>query len=112
GRIVYRDRSALGDIQGGAAGSPSPSPPRYLYAVQVVDGRGQRSALSAPQEIQLAVPSAPPAHLIVQTAEGEVRLAWASGARSASSGPSAKSTRRRPPTPTRPPRGACGIIMR
>ena len=79
GRIVYRDRSALGDIQGGAAGSPSPSPPRYLYAVQVVDGRGQRSALSAPQEIQLAVPSAPPAHLIVQTAEGEVRLAWESG---------------------------------
>ncbi len=80
GHIVYHDRSALGEAPAAGEGAPVAVPPRYLYAVQVVDGHGQSSALSAVQEIQLAPPPAAPQHLKVETAEGEVRLAWDSGA--------------------------------
>jgi len=80
GHIVYHDRSALGEAPAAGEGAPVAVPPRYLYAVQVVDGHGQSSALSAVQEIQLAPPPAAPLHLKVETAEGEVRLAWDSGA--------------------------------
>ncbi len=79
GPLVYHDRSALGGAVAAGAGAPAAVPPRYIYAVQVVDGHGQSSALSAAQEIQLAPPPAAPLHLKVETAEGEVRLAWDSG---------------------------------
>jgi len=80
GHIVYHDRAALGGAPAAGEGAPVAVPPRYLYAVQVVDGHGQSSALSAVQEIQLAPPPAAPLHLKVETAEGEVRLAWDAGA--------------------------------
>src|SRR4029077_1753737 len=73
GHFVYRDRAALGD-------TPAAAPPRYLYAVQVVEGHGQRTALSTVQEILLAPPPAAPVRLKVENAEREVRLAWESGA--------------------------------
>ena len=80
GHFVYHDRSVLGDAPAAGAGAPAAAPPRYLYAVQLVDGHGQSSALSAVQEILLAPPPAMPLRLKVETAEGEVRLAWESGA--------------------------------
>jgi hypothetical protein len=80
GRIVYHDKAALGPVSGTGAGTPVEPPARYLYAVQVVDERGERSALSVPQEIQLMPPPPPPVRLKVETAEGEVQLSWESGA--------------------------------
>ncbi len=77
GRLVVHDEKALGVAP---AGAPASAPaPRYLYAVQVVDERGERSPLSVPQEIQLAQPPKAPAGLKVEPAEGEVRLSWESG---------------------------------
>ena len=80
GHFVYHDRSVLGDAPAAGTGAPAAAMPRYLYAVQLVDGHGQSSALSAVQEILLAPPPATPLRLKVETAEGEVRLAWESGA--------------------------------
>jgi hypothetical protein len=78
GHIVYHDRTASG--LPAAAGAPAAGPPRYLYALLVEDGHGQKSPLSAVQEIQMSPPPAAPLHLKVEPAEGEVRLAWESAA--------------------------------
>ena len=73
GRLVYRDRDAFSAAPGGPG-------PRYLYALQVIDEKGERSPLSVPQEIELASPARSPAGLTAVAAEGEVRLSWESGA--------------------------------
>jgi hypothetical protein len=80
GHIVYRDHPVSGAAGPAGAGTPQAPPPRYIYAVRVADGHGQISTLSATQEIQLLAPPAAPLRLKVGTAEGEVRLAWDSGA--------------------------------
>jgi hypothetical protein len=75
GHVLYHDRSALPAPAEGQANLP----PRYMYAVQIVDERGQKSAPSVPLEIQLEPPPAAPLRLKVEPAEGEVRLGWESG---------------------------------
>jgi fibronectin type 3 domain-containing protein len=76
GHLVYRDRDAAGS-------APAPAPgargPRFLYGIQVVDERGQRSPLSTLLEISLVPPPRPPTALAAAIAEGEVRLSWESG---------------------------------
>jgi fibronectin type 3 domain-containing protein len=75
GHVLYHDRSALPPPTEGQAATPL----RYIYGVQIVDERGQKSAASVPQEISLEVPPAAPLRLKVEPAEGEVRLRWESG---------------------------------
>ena len=76
GHLVYFDRAAAEAGPGAVPGAPAP---RYLYAIQVVDERGERSPPSVPQEIQLASPPKAPVGLVATAAEGEVRLSWESG---------------------------------
>ena len=76
GRLVYLDRAAADVGTGAVPGAPGP---RYLYSVQIVDERGERSPPSVPQEIQVAPPPKAPVGLVATAAEGEVRLSWESG---------------------------------
>jgi hypothetical protein len=72
GRLVLRDPGALPEAR-------QTRLLRFMYAIQVVDERGERSAFSSPVEIELAEPPESAVNLQVTTAEGEVRLAWESG---------------------------------
>ena len=76
GRVRFIDRGAYDAGPGAPTGAPGP---RYLYAVQVVDERGERSPLSVPLVIELTPPPKPPVTLRVTTAEREVRLSWEPG---------------------------------
>jgi len=76
GRVRVIDRGAYDAGPGAPQGAPGP---RALYAVEVVDERGERSPLSVPLEIELAPPPKPPVALRVTTAEREVRLSWEPG---------------------------------
>ena len=72
GRLVFRDPGALPEAR-------QTRLLRFMYGIQVVDERGERSAFSLPVEIELAEPPASAVNLQVTTAEGEVRLVWESG---------------------------------
>ncbi|MBI1950090.1 MAG: hypothetical protein HYS34_01850 [Acidobacteria bacterium] len=72
GRLVFRDPGALPEAR-------QTRLLRFLYGIQVMDGRGERSAFSAPVEIEVIEPPPPAVKLQAATAEGEVRLAWESG---------------------------------
>jgi len=76
GRLVYHDRGAA---VAGPGDPPGASWPRYFYAVQIADERGERSPLSVPLEIQTVQPPPPPRGLKIETAEGVVRLSWEEG---------------------------------
>ena len=69
GRMRITDAIVLEEARTGGAR-------RYLYAVQVVDGQGRRSPLTAPRVIEVVTPPAAPEMLQAVTAEGEVRLEW------------------------------------
>ena len=72
-----------------AAGAPAPAAvstgaapprlPRYLYALQVVEPKGRKSMLRSPSMIELCRAPQPPTDLLLETAEGEVRLDWKPG---------------------------------
>ncbi len=72
GRVAFRDPGALPEAR-------QTRLLRFMYAIQVMDGRGERSGFSAPVEIEVAEPPPPAVNLQVATAEGEVRLTWESG---------------------------------
>ncbi len=76
GRLRFRDATALG--------GPAGVRPRFLYSVQILDSEKRRSPLPPPALIEVVPPPPAPHDLKVETAEGEVRLAWQPGASAAS----------------------------
>ena len=73
GRLRFRDAGVLGQ-------TPADTRTRYMYSVLLIDEEGRRSPLPDPRVIEVAPPPAPPHDLKVETAEGEIRLAWQPGA--------------------------------
>ena len=72
GHLAFRDSEALTE-PGAAKGG------HFMYGIQVIDERGQRSLMTVPIDIEATEPPATPVRLTLETAEGEVRLAWESG---------------------------------
>ena len=70
GRLSYRDREV---IPRAAAGVTA----RYLYSVRILDAKGKGSRIPRPLLIEPISPPPVPRDLVAETAEGEVRLAWA-----------------------------------
>ena len=70
GHLEFRDTQALTEPGASKGG-------HFMYGIQVVDERGQKSLMTVPIDIEVTESPAAPVHLTVATAEGEVRLAWA-----------------------------------
>jgi len=109
GRLRFRDAGVLGR-------PPAAAKTRYMYSVLVIDEEGKRSPLPDPRVIEVA-PSLPPPHdLKVETAEGEIRLAWQPGAlEGAPGGPAPVAAAPRPSGPggqaSRPGGGAVDRVL-
>jgi len=69
GHLEFRDTQALTEPGASKGG-------HFMYGIQVVDERGQKSLMTVPIDIEVTESPAAPVHLTVATAEGEVRLAW------------------------------------
>jgi len=71
GRFLFSDRDAVATPT-----ATEGQPPRFLYALHIVEGKNNRSPLRVPSEIEVAAPLPAPGGLMAEVAEGEVRLAW------------------------------------
>ncbi|HEU4402562.1 MAG TPA: hypothetical protein VFT43_10705, partial [Candidatus Polarisedimenticolia bacterium] len=69
GRLRFRDPAPM-------AAAVARGPVRHLYGILVVGADGKRSGLTPPLEIEVQPPPGSAANLKLETAEGEVRLAW------------------------------------
>ena len=72
GHLAFRDSEALTEPGADKGG-------HFMYGIQVVDERGQRSLMTVPIDIEVREPPAAPVQLKIETTEGEVRLAWEPG---------------------------------
>lgn len=87
GRFVFADAEATK-----ATPTAEGAPARFLYALQIVEGKNSRSPLRVPTQIEVGSPPPTPVDLRAEAAEGEVRLEWTPGAGPAEQSPPAGET--------------------
>ncbi|HZM71366.1 MAG TPA: fibronectin type III domain-containing protein [Candidatus Cryosericum sp.] len=80
-RSLVRGRFVFGDGEvAKATATAEGAPPRFLYALQIVEGKNSRSPLRVPTQIEIGSPPPAPVDLRAEAAEGAVRLEWTPGA--------------------------------
>jgi hypothetical protein len=107
-RNMVRGRLVFGDAEAAqATPTADGAPARFLYALQVVEGKNSRSPLRVPTQIEIGAPPPAPLDLRAEVAEGEVRLEWTSGGGPAPDAPpeSALPDAGAPPPDQAPPPG-------
>ena len=92
GRLLFADSSAVA-----TPATSEGAPARFLYGLQVMEGKKSRSPLRVPRQIEVGPPPPAPTDLRAEVAEGEVRLAWTPGG-----GPEAVPQTPPAPAPTAP----------